>query len=218
MPNDDENKKPNDIRHYLSSPGNDQTPRRRRRIVTSDESDDQHRTQTEMPAEQQRTANTRNALHEHVLQNQNIVQLSSDDDSMYIPLPRPQPAAAAAEQPRQQQLQMSPIITTDTPRPARTSRTERSPHAAAAPVALGGHKRTRSQHLPSTAFVGEAEESSSAGDQTSECAEDDTHGADLYRQAIASCRNATKARTQLRAATTKCRVCAKFASFLDHFL
>jgi hypothetical protein len=217
MPTNDENKNPNDIRNYWSSPGNDQTPRRRRRIVTSDEGDDQQRPPTEMPAEQQRTANSTNALHQHVLQNRSIVQLSSDDDSMYVPLPRPQPAAAD-EQPGQQQLPITPIITTDTPRVARTSRTVKSPQAAAAPDTRSGRKRTRSQHLPSSSFVGEAEESSTAGDQTSECAEDDTHGADLYRQAIASCRNATKARTQLRAATTKCRVCAKFASFLDHFL
>ena len=142
MPINDENKKPNDIRHYLSSPGSDQTPRRRRRIVTSDESDDHQRTPAEMPAEQQHTANSTNALHQHVLQNQSTVQVSSDDDSMYIPLPRPQPAAAAVHQ-RQQQLPISPIITTDTPTRARTSRTERSPHAAAAQVALIGRKRNR---------------------------------------------------------------------------
>jgi hypothetical protein len=47
---------------------------------------------------------------------------------------------------------------------------------------------------------------------------DDTHGADLYRQAMASCRNANAARTQLRAETTDCRVCAKFAAYLQHFL
>jgi hypothetical protein len=219
MPHNDENRKPNDIRNYLSpGPGsNDQTPRRRRRIVTSDESDSQLRTQPEVPAEQLPAANQAIALQQHVLQNQNIVQLSSDEDSMYIPLPRPQPAAAT-EQPRPPQQPRTSINGTGATTPARASTSTYAPHASAATNQNSGRRRTRSQHDASAALIGEAEESTSASHQTSECAESDTHGEDLYRKAIASCRNANKARTQLRAATAKCRVCAKFASFLDHFL
>jgi hypothetical protein len=217
MPQHDENKHPNDIRNYLGSPSHDQTPSRRRRIVTSDDSDDQSRTVPELTAAQLPAAIQTNALHQHVLNNQNIVQLSSDEDSMYIPLPRP-PPAAAAEMPKQPQPPRTPtIVTCSTPRASAIASTK-SPHAAAATDRNSGRKRSRSQHAPTSAFVGEAEESSQASDQSSECAESDTHGEDLYRQAIASCRNANKARTQLRAATAKCRVCAKFASFLDHFL
>jgi hypothetical protein len=68
-------------------------------------------------------------------------------------------------------------------------------------------------------FVGEAEEASSDQcDAESDCAESDTYGVDLYREAIAGCRNAKKARTQLRAETTNCPVCAKFAAYLQHFI
>ena len=214
----DENKRPDDIRNHFSPTRNTQPHNRRRRIVTSDSNDEQR----EQPAMQPVPTPDRNAaiaLAEHVAQNQNVVLLTtSDDDSMYIPLPA---RRARTPEPTTPPVHPRTTITSTrgTPRPNATPRS-RTPQGK---TSRGGNRRSRpaprSDQVPNT-FEGEAEEASTDDDEhhTSECVESDTHGEDLYRQAIAGCRNATKARTQLRAATTQCRVCAKFAAYLDHFL
>ena len=51
-----------------------------------------------------------------------------------------------------------------------------------------------------------------------DCVESDTDAEDLYRSAMLGVRNAHIARQHLRASTTSCPVCAKFAAFLQHFL
>jgi hypothetical protein len=51
-----------------------------------------------------------------------------------------------------------------------------------------------------------------------ECVESDTDAEDLYRSAVLGVRNARIARQHLRARTATCPVCAKFATFLQHFL
>ena len=50
------------------------------------------------------------------------------------------------------------------------------------------------------------------------CVESDTDAEDLYRSAVAGVRNARASRQQLRRSTNTCPVCAKFASFLQHFI
>lgn len=67
-------------------------------------------------------------------------------------------------------------------------------------------------------FEASAVESSEADDDSSECIEIDTDAQALYREAILGIRNARNARSQLRAATAPCPVCALFAHFLGHFL
>ena len=211
-----ENRRPDDIRRFLSPSRNDQTPSRRRRIVTSSDSEDE---QSSRPAVERSPLHERNgneALHQHVAQHQDVVQLSSsDDDSMYIPLPRAA-TAARTEQPNQPERSRSSTTAARRKSQPNATPTRRLQPANTARV---GSRRPRSTPSRDT-FAGEAEEASSDGgeSQESECAESDTHGADLYRQAMASCRNANAARTQLRAETTNCRVCAKFAAFLQHFL
>jgi hypothetical protein len=214
----DENKRPDDIRRFLSPSRTTTTPSRRRRIVTSSDSDTSSRPalfQGPIPA-----SNGQADLHQHVAQHQNVVQLSSsDDDSMYIPLPR---AAAAArpmpQEPTAQARSLHTPVHTPNRRTPRSNETPRrgTPQSNTARV---GNRRPRPAPSRRDTFAGEAEEATTDEDsQVSDCAESDTHGADLYRQAMASCRNANAARTQLRAETTDCRVCAKFAAYLQHFL
>jgi hypothetical protein len=51
-----------------------------------------------------------------------------------------------------------------------------------------------------------------------DCDESDDDAVEMYRSAMAGMRNAQSARRQLRAHTTTCPVCAKFAAFLQHFM
>lgn len=66
----------------------------------------------------------------------------------------------------------------------------------------------------------EATTTTSSSDNSDDwaCVESDTDAEDLYRSAIAGVRNARASRQQLRAATTPCAVCAKFAAFIQHFI
>jgi hypothetical protein len=52
----------------------------------------------------------------------------------------------------------------------------------------------------------------------SECIETDTDAVDMYRSAISGMRGARQARQQQRTQTEHCPVCAKFASYLEHFI
>jgi hypothetical protein len=63
----------------------------------------------------------------------------------------------------------------------------------------------------------EAAESSAVTDDF-ECIETDTDAADLYRSAIRNVRGARQARQQQRTQTEHCPVCAKFSSYLEHFI
>jgi|LauGreDrversion4_2_1035121.scaffolds.fasta_scaffold339485_1 hypothetical protein len=60
--------------------------------------------------------------------------------------------------------------------------------------------------------------SGSDDDSWIDCDESDEDAIDMYQSTISSMRNARLARQQLRASTTTCPVCAKFASFLQHFM
>lgn len=50
------------------------------------------------------------------------------------------------------------------------------------------------------------------------CDESDVNAVDMYHSAVHGMRNAQAARLQLRACTTSCPVCAKFAAYLQHFI
>ena len=220
MPRSNENHNPNDIRNYMTPPRIEATPTRRRRIVTSSDSDDEPSGQPNTEHVIQPAALAAVAQQQNVTAIQDVVELtSSDDDSMYIPLPRARQPAAVEQSKLPAQPRTPNNARANTPRPA-TRSTAGTPKTAGSDQHSGNKRSRPQQRGRMSSIIGEAEEASSddEDDHTSECVESDTHGEDLYRQAIAGCRNATKARTQLRASTTKCRVCAKFAAFLDHFL
>ena len=50
------------------------------------------------------------------------------------------------------------------------------------------------------------------------CDESDENAVDMYHSAVHGIRNAQAARQQLRACTSSCPVCAKFAAYLQHFI
>ncbi len=142
------------------------------------------------------------------------VHVSSDDDSMYIAgvrNPRRNDSRQQHHQPVNRQQRSTPVASKAANKTATTRSTQPT-----------GTARARNKRSRSSRFVGEATEASTNDDHTSDyssdCIEMDTNGADLYRQAVSSLRNANNARNQLRAATTNCRVCAQFAAYLQHFL
>jgi len=220
MSNDKENKRSNeDIRRYLSPhTPQSQGTRRRRRVISSDsEHDDDIR-----PAVQQMPLSINNAsetLHRSQ-QNQDFVQLSSSssnsDDSMYIAMPRHRDQPQLPVQRQSSNIQKGGAAAKKKERKnnalksnANSERCERSSQRVRSHAYNGQHH-----------FVAEAEEANSddTADDSNECIESDINGVDLYCQAVSSLRSANNARNQLRAATANCRVCAKFAAFLQHFL
>jgi hypothetical protein len=218
----DEYRHPGDIRNFLPPPSSStkSTPRRRR-VITSD-SEDEELIGGEGPAmpdhQTARSASARNTesttRSPTAAPNSPPVHVLSDDDCMYIAGVRNPHRNASHQQhhpPGNRQQRSTPVAAkaaskTATPRATQTT----------------GTARARNKRSSSSRFVGEATEASSNDDHTSDfssdCIELDTNGADLYRQAVSSLRNANNARNQLRAATTNCRVCAQFAAYLQHFL
>lgn len=216
-----ENRPPGDIRNYLSPPpsSNRSTPRRRR-VITSDSDDDAlhggggpamltHQTMARSADASNRTDTTEAPTA--APSSPPVHHVSSDDDSMFIAGVRNPRRNASQEQPVNIRQRSAPIAT-------KASTKTATPRATQAT----GTTRARGKRSRSSRFVGEATEDSTNDDHTSDyssdCIEMDTNGADLYRQAVSSLRNANNARNQLRAATTKCRVCAQFAAYLQHFL
>lgn len=163
------------------------------------------------PENKTNNSSTRSPAEEH--SNHQVHQVSSDNDSMYVPGVRTLRRNAALQQTGREQQKSSPQNT-------KKAATKTATPRASAPY---GPAKARAKRSRNSRFIGEAAEDSSneddnASDYSSECIEKDTNGADLYRQAVSGLRNANNARNLLRAATTNCRVCAKFAQFLQHFL
>ena len=223
---------PYDIRKWLSPKGNTSTPTRRRRVITSGSSDnEQHESQnttaiqdsdaTITSAQQPIAMATTNALlppspatpipppsvakpeatPQHV---DDIIQLSSSEDSMYIHRSCARPtsggAAATPRRPASQQHRCS----SKSQQPRRNSKRER---------ARCGTKNSKTKK-----FTAEAEEVSTDHDSECEtCDESEPNAQDLYHEAIMGVRRANHARSQLRNTTINCPVCTKFAAFLQHF-
>jgi hypothetical protein len=210
-----ENRLPVDIRQFLSPQP------RRRRVITSDSDEDENigggqaaipnPQPTMTPENTTNNSSTRSPAEEH--SNLQVHQVSSDNDSMYVPGVRTPRRNAAPQQTGREQQKSSPQNTKKAATKTATPRAT-APH---------GPAKARAKRSRNSRFIGEAAEDSSneddnASDYSSDCIEKDTNGADLYRQAVSGLRNANNARNLLRAATTNCRVCAKFAQFLQHFL
>ena len=210
-----ENRQPEDIRQFLSPQP------RRRRVITSDS--DEHEIigggepatpnpQPAMPPENTtKNSCTRSPAEDH--SNRQVHHVSSDNDSMYVPLVRTPRRNAAPQQTGREQQKSTP----------QNSKKATTKTATPRATASHGPAKARTKRSRNSRFIGEASEDSSnddehASDYSSDCIERDTNGADLYRQAVSGLRNANNARNLLRAATTNCRVCAKFAQFLQHFL
>jgi hypothetical protein len=186
--------------------GNDvaQPLRRRRRILTSDD---------DVPMVQQlhlddntaeRQAGSPNiSLPQAIVQVDSSTEESSDD--MWVQPRRAQSPPALLSTPEHQQC--------GRPRhPADTQRPEALPRAGRSPRRQQPQRRRQRRRMDV-----EAAESSAVTDD-SECIETDTDAADLYRSAIRNVRGARQARQQQRTQTEHCPVCAKFASYLEHFI
>jgi len=223
---------PNDIRKWLSPKGNITTPTRRRRVITSSSSDDeQHETQ-HPTATQGRTSTSAQIPITMALNNHNahlrpspatpqpppsaakseatpqhmedIIQLSSTEDSMYIcrSCARPTDGEEAATPSRPAAVQRR--CSSNSPQQRRNSKRKRA--------------RCVTENSRKKKFTAEAEEMSTDHDSESEsCDESEPNAQDLYHEAIMGVRRANHARSQLRSKTINCPVCAKFAAFLQHF-
>jgi hypothetical protein len=181
-----------------------QTPRRRRRILTSDDDD---------PMEQQMHLDDNTARRQadppDILLPQDIVQVDSvteeTSDDMRVRL-RLAPAPPALLPPTEHHQRIRPRHFVDTQRQQALPRDGSS---------LRRQQPQRRRQRRSMDV--EAAESSAITDD-SECIESVTDAADLYRSAITGVRGARQARQQQRTLTEHCPVCAKFASYLQHFI
>ena len=178
--------------------------RRRRRILTSD--DDVPMVQQLHLADNtaERQAGSPNiSLPQAIVQVNSSTEESSDD--MWVRPRRAQSPPALLSSPEHQQC--------GRPRhPADTHRPEALPRAAISP------RRQQPQRRRSRRRLDEEAAESSAVTDDSECIETDTDAADMYRSAIRGLRGARQARQQQRTQTEHCPVCAKFASYLEHFI
>ena len=127
-----------------------------------------------------------------------VIDDSDDDDDIWIRPPAAQrtpaqvqraPAQCTAESGQTRQGRVSPV--------QQTRNTRRRYEAAAEESST---------------------DSSSDNSDNWRCVESDTDAEDLYRSAVAGVRNARASRQQLRRSTNTCPVCAKFATFLQHFI
>lgn len=127
-----------------------------------------------------------------------VVVDSDDDDDMWIRPPASRTAPA--------QEQSAPALSA-----AALGRTRQRRVTPAQPT------RTTRRRFEAEAEVSSTDSSSDDSDNW-RCIESDTDAEDLYRSAVAGVRNARASRQQLRRSTITCPVCAKFASFLQHFM
>jgi hypothetical protein len=225
---------PSDIRKWLSPKNNTTTPKRRRRVMSTSSSDNE-RSYSSAQQTPSRSAALPNAGATNNVQPPpppiagngtvatstnavDVIELSSSDDSMYIhrrdaqagggaAVTSPRPAAAGGG---------AAIIS---PRPVAEQR--KSSSKGNQPRRNTKRERTRcgTQSRKSQKFTAEAEEVSTDHDSESQsCDESETNAQDLYHEAIMGVRNANHARCQLRSKTINCPVCAKFATFLQHFM
>jgi hypothetical protein len=178
--------------------------RRRRRILTSD--DDVPMVQQlhldDNTAERQAGSNNI-SLPQAIVQVDSSTEESSDD--MWVRPLRAQSAPALLSPPEHQQCSRPK-------HPADTQRPEALPRAGRSPCTRQPQRRRHRRRLEV-----EAAESSAVTDD-SECIKTDTDAADLYRSAIRGVHGARQARQQQRTQTEHCPVCAKFASYLEHFI
>ena len=198
-----------DIRQFMVSPGRPQQPARNRRIVDSDESEDQHR----------RVRPRENAPAAIV---QPVVNVVDSSDDMYVPLPPAPVAPVQVRTPdRAGHLPSPQHQQPRTPRRVTPQRNSRAPTSS---------RRNRNQ------LIAEAEEASSEVVESTTPDESEVDAADLYRSAVMGVRNRPNAMQQvrcrhqgqslppadaflqIRADTALCASCAKFASFLRAFL
>jgi len=128
-----------------------------------------------------------------------VINDSDDDDDIWIRPP------AARTTPAQEQSAPAPC-------------TEASGRTRQRRVAPLQPTRTTRRRYEAAAEESSTDESSSDNSENWRCVESDTDAVDLYRSAVAGVRNATASRQQLRRRTNTCPVCAKFASFLQHFI
>lgn len=160
-----------DIRQFMVSPGRPQQPARNRRIVDSDESEDQHR----------RVRPRENAPAVIV---QPVVNVADSSDDMYVPLP---PAPVAPVQIR------TPDRAGDLPSPRhqqpRTPRRVTPQRNSRAPTSS---RRNRNQ------LIAEAEEASSEVVESTTPDESEVDAADLYRSAVMGVRNRPNAMQQVQ--------------------
>jgi hypothetical protein len=214
---------PKDIRNWLSPKSNTSTPKRRRRVMSTSSSDnerngpDSNSSARHIPSRSAPlpiavatnnapTLPTRNAGKQSVATSPNaedVIELSSSDDSMYILRTDARTAGggAAVTSPRAAAKQHRSSSKGNRPRRSSTKR-QRS--------------RCGSSNKPQN-FTAEAEEGSTTDYDSESCAESELNAQDQYREAMMGVRRANNARSQLRNATINCPVCAKFAAFLQHF-
>ena len=202
----DNREKQQDIRKWIGSPQSNTsgTPSRRRRVMSTSDSEAEKETATPQDQLHQDDGNrqvpARAASGNSDPVSPEVIQLATtSEDSMNIPQSSRGGGAA---------------------RPAeRNNHGRRTRGQAINNRGKGtggvGNKRTKKMKPK---YCGEADETSDTGSATSNCNESDPDAQDLYRQAIRGVRNAGNARSNHRRSSMHCPVCAKFAEYLQHFL
>jgi hypothetical protein len=209
--------KQQDIRKWMSSPGNNntRTPSRRRRVMSTSESEEERNMSSQRAHQLPDTPIVNDDTNGPVSDRHNteaagpatpeVIQLSTtSEDSMYVPLAR-QSESRGSALPAHENSRNSHHIG----RHSQRSSTQLRQHHGS------GRKRPKYSELN---FCCEAEETSTSDTSTSQCDESEPNAQILYRQAITGVRNAMNSRSQLRRATINCPVCDKFAAYLQHFL
>lgn len=215
---DKPNKEQRDIRDWVSSPGESSgTPSRRRRVMSTSDSEEERNLSAQRPLPLPHTQNDmiNDGNQPEIIHSDagDVINLSSSsEDSMYIPPPRQQTTGGAARPARQQ-------ASGGAARPVR--RNIGGPRARVCrPDTTGKGRRCSGKKQSQKSkpnFSAEAEEWDTTED-SSDCDESDPDAQCLYRQAMNGVRNAGNARNNLRRATINCPVCALFAEYLQHFL
>jgi hypothetical protein len=238
---------PNDIRKYFPSPSNANTPNNRcvsanqpttrlqtpmlrnwrtnRRIIESDSEEIEELPDSRTPSAEI-TLQARGLPHAHMLitsagEGGNAVAdigcVASHADEAAIVIRTSDSDNDIAEQ---------PLMNTATRRAGNTDAQPRHLDIASYRTADarndGSRPATAQRRRTRRRFEEEAEETTTTSNSDNSdnwaCVESDTDAEDLYRSAIAGVRNARSSRQQLRASTTPCAICAKFAAFIQHFI
>jgi len=159
-----------DIRQFMVSPGRPQLPARNRRIVTSDESDDQHR-------------RIRPRENPPVAIIPPVVNVDETSDDMYVMLPQaPLAPVQVGNQERTGHQQSPRNQQSRTPRRLTPQRNPRTPTPS---------RRNRNQ------IIAEAEEATSEPVESTSPDESEVDAADLYRAAVMGVRNRPNALRQV---------------------
>jgi hypothetical protein len=214
-------KDPNDIRKWLSPKSSSSTPNRRRRVMSTSSSDNERQESEQNTARQTALRSPAHPPNAPASSNvapqqsqsagtpsdaqpiaEDVIELSSSEDSTFIYRACPRPAGGAAKATPTRQAVNQRKGKGGQPRRSRRDR-ER---------ARGGTTPNKKRK-----FTAEAEEASTDYSESDSCAESEQNAQDLYHEAMMGVRKANHARTQLRSATINCPVCAKFAAYLQHF-